>query len=388
MDIVRKAYSRIQIRGSQITQQHITDAVMDAQLMQSEWSIRDGGLNLWKRETLQIPLVQGVASYSIPTNVVQITDWYIRQFQTGSATNLGGGAFSTAANSTSVQVNQVNHGMVPGNWIGLPIYVSIDTILLYGFYTVTTVIDANNYTITSATAATNSVSGGGVVPSFAAVAGSSTITVTLPNHGFVANQNFTVFAPTAIGGLTLAGTYPVVSVTNSSTFTITANNPSSLTTVTNVGENGGLAQVQNQLTNTQPIDFVIYPISTTEYDDQPNKFSQARPTTVWWDRQINSVATFWQVPDGNGPYVLFYRATLLQLDIRADSGYGVDAPIRFMEAYVSGLAAKLAISYPPPQPNTAEKMDQLAERAFQYASRQDSENVPLYISPGLESVYR
>ena len=385
MDMVRMAYSRIQIRSSEITQNHITDAVMSAQLMQSEWSIKDGP-NLWKIDVIQIPLVQGTASYSLPTNVVEVTDWYIRQFQMGSAVNLTTGAFSTTALSTSVTVYQVNHGLIPGNWVSFPIQVAIGGIVIYGFYQVTTVIDANDYTITLASAAITSVPLSGTVPVFTAIQGSSTISVALTNHGLYAGQYFTVYAPTAIGGLTLQGTYQVVSVTDANDFTFTAPNPSSAST--SVSENGGLPQVLPQLQNTQPIDYVVTPISRTEYADQPNKTSQARPTTVYWNRTISSVATMWQVPDGNGPYVLFLNAFTLQFDIRTDAGYTVDAPVRFLEAYVSGLAAKLAIAYRPPAPATLAELDQMAERSYQLASKQDSENVPLFISPGLSSYYR
>jgi len=130
-------------------------------------------------------------------------------------------------------------------------------------------------------------------------------------------------------------------------------------------------------------DIVISPISRTEYADQPNKNQQDRPTTVWWDRQIDSTLTLWPTPDQNGPYTLFYYAMTQTQDIVLPQAAGVDIPWRFNEAFVSGLAAKLAISYPPPPPNSLDTLTALAKAAWDTAANQDVEQSPLYIIPGL-----
>lgn len=130
-------------------------------------------------------------------------------------------------------------------------------------------------------------------------------------------------------------------------------------------------------------DIVIFPISRTEYADQPNKLQQARPTTVWWNRQVNSTITLWPVPDGNGPYVLYFYAELQQQDAALPNAATLDMPFRFFDAFAAGLAAKLAVKYPPPPPNSMIAMATMADKAWQMASDKDVEDVPLYIVPAI-----
>jgi hypothetical protein len=383
-DLIVEAYSRIQIRPNALTVAHMLDARMSANLMQSEWSVKSSAPNLWKVQLFSIPLVQGISTYSVPTNVIGILDYYLRTFQLNTAVNLPANAFTTTLNSTSVQVNQPNHGLIPGNWAGFPVQVSVGGLIIYGFYQVTTVIDQNNFTITAAAAATSGATGG-VVPQFTTTLNSTSVTVRLPNHGMYANQNFTVAVPTAVGGVTISGPYPIVAVVDANNFTITVQSPAGA--AASAYENAGAPQIQPQNTSTNPIDFVLFPISRTEYAEQPNKFKQARPTTIWWDRTINSTGTLWQTPDGAQPYVLYYYAFVQQQDL-ATGGYAPDVPFRFLEAFAAGLAAKLAVKYPPPPPNTTEKMDTLAERSWKWAANQDVEDVPMFITPGLTGYYR
>lgn len=135
-------------------------------------------------------------------------------------------------------------------------------------------------------------------------------------------------------------------------------------------------------------DIIVYPISRTDYAAQPNKNLQARPTTVWWDRLINSTITLWPVPDGAGPYTLFYYAMTQMQDAVLGQGTLVDVPYRFLEAFAAGLAAKLAIKYPPPPPMSYIILKQLADEAWTFAAQQDVEDTPWMIQPAVSSYYR
>ncbi|MFA5058726.1 MAG: hypothetical protein WC485_11475, partial [Opitutaceae bacterium] len=73
-------------------------------------------------------------------------------------------AFSTTASSTEVEVADTAHGAVAGDWVELTIELAIGGIVLFGFYQIASVIDADNYTITVATPALSTVSGGGATP--------------------------------------------------------------------------------------------------------------------------------------------------------------------------------------------------------------------------------
>ena len=69
------AFSRIQVKRTELTAQHLEDAKMEANYLQVEWS--NQGLTLWTVDLQTIPLVQGTATYPIPSNTVMILDLYI-----------------------------------------------------------------------------------------------------------------------------------------------------------------------------------------------------------------------------------------------------------------------------------------------------------------------
>jgi hypothetical protein len=132
-------------------------------------------------------------------------------------------------------------------------------------------------------------------------------------------------------------------------------------------------------------DRLLMPISRTEWAQTPNKNLQAPPTTFWFDRLINPTITVWPVPDQSNQYTLnFYRVIQVQ-DAELPNGQTMDIPYRWLDAAVSGLAARLAAIYAP---DRLAMLATKAEQAYQIAATQDTENVPLYIMPGLSGYYR
>lgn len=136
--------------------------------------------------------------------------------------------------------------------------------------------------------------------------------------------------------------------------------------------------------NGTPIDRLIFPVSRSDYAALPNKTTQAPPTTYWFDRLISPTITLWQVPDGGGPYTLnYYRCRQIQ-DALAPNGTIPELPYRWLDAFNWTLAARLAVMYAPER---AQSLDARAERAWSYAAKQDTERVPIYISPGLSGYF-
>lgn len=132
-------------------------------------------------------------------------------------------------------------------------------------------------------------------------------------------------------------------------------------------------------------DRVIMPISRTEYSQTPNKNLQAPPTVFWFDRLINPTITLWPVPDQSSYYTLnYYRVTQIQ-DAELSNGQTLDIPYRWMDAMCAGLAARVAAIYAP---DRLALLEAKAAQAYQTAATQDTENVPLYIMPGLSGYYR
>jgi hypothetical protein len=138
-------------------------------------------------------------------------------------------------------------------------------------------------------------------------------------------------------------------------------------------------------TGTTSYDRVIMPISRTEWAQTPNKTQQAPPTTFWFDRLINPTITLWPVPDQSNYYTLnFYRVIQVQ-DANLENNQTVDIPYRWFDAACSGLAARLAAIYAPER---YQILAARAEQSYQIAATEDTENVPLYIMPGLSGYFR
>lgn len=131
-------------------------------------------------------------------------------------------------------------------------------------------------------------------------------------------------------------------------------------------------------------DRLIFPISRTEYASYPNKDLQAQPTVFWFDRLIDPTLTLWQVPNADDTYLLRYYAVKQNQDSNLYSGQQPTLPYRWLDAFASGIAARLAVSYAP---DKAAGLKALADEAWTVAATQDVEDVPLYISPGLSGYF-
>lgn len=75
-EIVVGAYARCGIRRTELTQQHLSDARFEANMVQSEMT--GEGVNLWQVVLETVPLIAGVATYTVPDTTVFVLDTYIR----------------------------------------------------------------------------------------------------------------------------------------------------------------------------------------------------------------------------------------------------------------------------------------------------------------------
>lgn len=131
---------------------------------------------------------------------------------------------------------------------------------------------------------------------------------------------------------------------------------------------------------TNTIDRILGPLSTVEYASLPNKTMEATPTSYWFNRAITPQITFWQVPDGNGPYAAKMRAVTQVEDATMPSGVTLDIPYRALDAFTAGLAHRLARIHAPALEDRR-KSD--AKEAWESFSAGDTENVPMYLIPAL-----
>jgi hypothetical protein len=379
-DLLIESFERIGVRSAELTAEHMYSARMSCNLILSSWMNR--GVNLWKVDQQIVPLVQGVATYNVPSTTVMILDTYIRTYQMNGVVNVTLPAFATTSNSSTVTITQANNGVQVGNYVNIYIPVSVGGVVLYGFYQVTSTPTANTYTINAASSATSTVTSGGVVPYLTTTSGSTSLNVYLPNHGYVAGQPFVVQVSTFLGGETIFGTYTIETIVDVNNFTITLNYNASSTA--SVYENNGMAQIALQQVSAAPVDRLIYPISRSDYAATANKTTQGFSSTYWFDRLLAPTITLWQVPDGNGPYELIYYRSAQIFDASPTSNQTLDAPLRFMEAFCSEFAYHLARKWKPAL-ETIRKQD--AVFAWTEAAQEDAERVPFYVNPITDSYY-
>ena len=145
------------------------------------------------------------------------------------------------------------------------------------------------------------------------------------------------------------------------------------------------AVIQQNTGTSSQFDRVIMPISRTEYSQTPNKLQQAPPTVFWFDRLINPTVTLWPVPDQTSTYTLNYYAVTQIQDAELTDAQTVDIPYRWLDALAAGLAARLAAIYAP---DRMQMLEAKAQQAYIIAATQDTENVGLYIMPGLNGYFR
>lgn len=131
-------------------------------------------------------------------------------------------------------------------------------------------------------------------------------------------------------------------------------------------------------------DKMMFAISRTEYASLADKATQGPPNQFWFDRLISPTITFYPVPDGNGPYTVYYYRVRAIQDATIGNGLNVEVPYLWLDALAAGLAHRLARIYAP-QLEDKRKMD--ADEAWRLASTQDVEDTPLYIMPQISGYY-
>ena len=162
--------------------------------------------------------------------------------------------FTTYSGQATIVVHDGTTSPAVGDWIYIPASVSIDGLVLQGFYQVQSVLTSAYYTITVASAATSHVVAGGVTSLFHTYSGQATVIVTLNNHGLSMNSIYTVYVSTIVGGVTLFGQYIVQTVIDGNNFTITGS-PAASGTASGY-ENGGYVRIQ-YLLQTGPVSAYI-----------------------------------------------------------------------------------------------------------------------------------
>lgn len=155
-----------------------TPAVAEGYFIDSHWIRFDRGraqtMGGWEKvsETAMSGLCRGLHSYAATTgekwlgigtntNLYALSDGVVYDItpivERGQLTN----PFSTTNLSTSVNVNDTAHGRAVGDGVNFTNASAVGGLTISGDYTVTTVVDVDNYTITASSAATSTAGPGG-----------------------------------------------------------------------------------------------------------------------------------------------------------------------------------------------------------------------------------
>ena len=135
---------------------------------------------------------------------------------------LGSNPFTTTSGSSTVTVEHNSHGFSTGDYVtfdnvasapinGLRVGIGDQRTFLIS------VTDSNHYTITADT----------LTDPLTTTAGSSTVSAEIEGHGFNVNDTVTFSGGSAVGGLTLNGTFTVTGVTNANHFTFSSGSSAS-----------------------------------------------------------------------------------------------------------------------------------------------------------------
>jgi hypothetical protein len=340
-EFVLDAYSRISIRGRQLTPEHLIEARRSANFILGDWSNTPN--SLWKIGNADIAIAltpntagfpppgiitPGLESFPLPIDTADLLDCYLRTFTPNAGgtsigntldpvldflgnpivnppfgdvqlAGLGSGVLSSTAGSQYINVNWPSHGLSPLYPIfwGNPVWVG--GVILPIFSIVSSVVDSNNVTIMAPVRALSTSVGQGMPPLFQTTAGSQAVNCFLPGHNLQVGATFNIAYAVDVGGLALIGSYTVASVTPNPygqasyqfTFNVAVNAPSSGVAFAN---NGQIA-VSQQAIGQLPTDIFLWPISRNDYAMQPLKDSPGNPTSYWFNRTIIPEVRVWPV---------------------------------------------------------------------------------------------
>lgn len=151
--------------------------------------------------------------------------------------------FSISSGSNLVTVVDPGSSQTVNNTVYFNTPIAIGGVLLNGAYPINSVLGSSIYTIRLPSNSTATVASSGKLPVFNTVNGSATVTVTLSNHNFLAApglyQQF--IAATSVAGLSIQGPFQIVSVIDSTSFTINLTQQASATATATM--NASLAQL-------------------------------------------------------------------------------------------------------------------------------------------------
>jgi hypothetical protein len=152
---------------------------------------------------------------------------------------------------------------------------------------------------------------------------------------------------------------------------------------------GTLGFSQIYLANT-PTEIPLARMNRDDYTNLPNKaFQSNRPLQYWFDRQVNNpIMHMWPVPNEAATVcqIVVWRQRYI-MDVGTMT-QDIEVPQRWLEAIVSGLAAKMALELVEVDASLIPLLDQKAAISLNIAQMEERDNSPMMIAPNISPYTR
>jgi hypothetical protein len=102
-EVIFEALDRAHIRPPEVTRHHLISARRSMNLELQAWSNR--GINLWEEVSAQLILLAGQATYTLPNNLVTITEMYF--------TTINGNGVGFNSDRIMVPITRAQYAMIP-----------------------------------------------------------------------------------------------------------------------------------------------------------------------------------------------------------------------------------------------------------------------------------
>lgn len=157
-ELIQQAFGRI--GGEQVTSVEMKLARRELNLLIMDMANK--GINLFSIERNVIDLLTGTGLYYLDPDTVDILNATLRQPQdTVRRTETLSNPFVTVSGSATVTVTDTSFGGLTGDEVEFSGAATVGGLDLNDTYSIASVVDANTYTITAASAATSTATGGG-----------------------------------------------------------------------------------------------------------------------------------------------------------------------------------------------------------------------------------
>ena len=121
-------------------------------------------------------------------------------------------------------------------------------------------------------------------------------------------------------------------------------------------------------------------VSVSTFATRTNPDIQGRPIQIYVNRKIDGPEIrLWPLPDGNGPYTLYYWVLRRIEDAGAYTNTG-DFPFRFLPVFVAGLAYYLSEKKCIDNPQLIERLKARYEEQWENAASEDRDKSTLSIT--------